>query len=1156
MQYFDLMHRMRLKCKLNEISKKLIEFLESNFEIPLFQSIKNDDLITYFPVNINDDRLYILPVHLIYLIRENQQLFDNLSGFFNTINGQETSILPILDEEGMKQMKASQLLIGDESIYSYSMVDHPLCDYFSSLKDHIGKSLLEISLLPDYSHLELLLSQYHFCRSALATIKEKSSLNPIKPQKLEESNSNLQNHEIESDTNSKEANKLPIQSVSNKIENKPTIDKEDNCVSIRNEIIEDVTINNNLKENRIESEFSNQIVDQNVDQFNKIEIKEIQMKSLNNSELINSKSLDFFFEMVDEFEKIINLELIHKHFQKLQIIYQEFEIDTNETNIEDTEKLVKKFNKQISIFLNTVNQFDILTTSSKFINYVEKGILFNLEKLNTSIQMKNNLKDQAETMNQSVKKFEEDFNSLSRIFNNLSFQYTEISKQQNQKEELDTSLRNELYNLLPSQVEKMKKKISQLEETISISKQEIKSTIEIINHYNYKPWIAMCNKLMEENELNTNVENTENTELYNWLKESNLWIDRNITKDYELIRIEPSSNLSRNLIRFNNSSVILKVIQNNLINSYEKAWNEIRLLALRLKNNPFVIKYYGAFCDKDNIYIETENFSNMNLIQWLKGSQISGRQGRLLPSNQVISHILQVILEISQAVTILHASNVEHRDLKLENILINYDLSLKLINFEVAWDNNLKFLTDMDSSYNLSYYSPPEIRQGSSNNVFGSYDVYSLGILFFELLCTPEEWEQMEISIENNLELLQPKKCPSWLFSIIHLMINKYPEDRPTIHDVFASLRRGFLGEDRFILENKSEIEISQVLKSFQQYKGKLSERRNLTLQRNSITKDLLKYFHSLNKFQDFQNPLWIQFNNEKAIGIGLLYNSVHQLCCEIFSDKSTLGLKLDDQLQLYSFSNSTNVPKEQYIAFGRFLLFCLIQNIPLYLEFSPILYEVITNKIPTTYDSWMVFIRRMDKQFAKSIDIAHIRPDLVSASIGEFQKEAISIFESKYLQGLQYMNYIRDGFLEFLPQTLNDIIEKMNGKQICELLSGDSLHLNFQNVESFLSDSLSKPIWESSQQHKQTKYWFLNWLRGSNLSQLRKFLSFVTGIGSVPLHNSEAKYQIQIIPDSNQIFARTCFRQLQLYYRCKDSDQFYNLMTRVIEEQNDAFKD
>lgn len=92
----------------------------------------------------------------------------------------------------------------------------------------------------------------------------------------------------------------------------------------------------------------------------------------------------------------------------------------------------------------------------------------------------------------------------------------------------------------------------------------------------------------------------------------------------------------------------------------------------------------------------------------------------------------EIYLQILQGIEFIHSKNIYHRDIKLENLIINSNHLVKIIDFGFSArcppNKTLNFFCGTPS------YMPPEIVQ--KKEYTGSpADVWSLGILLFTMLC-------------------------------------------------------------------------------------------------------------------------------------------------------------------------------------------------------------------------------------------------------------------------------------------------------------------------------------------------------------------------------------------------------------------------------------
>lgn len=144
---------------------------------------------------------------------------------------------------------------------------------------------------------------------------------------------------------------------------------------------------------------------------------------------------------------------------------------------------------------------------------------------------------------------------------------------------------------------------------------------------------------------------------------------------------------------------------------------EIRILKqLKHKN---IIKLKGWFEDEDTIYV---------VLEWINGKDCAKTYRETLPSEAQVKSIMKQLISV---LGYIHSKGVVHRDLKLENILINESGTLKLIDFGLCGvkEDDYDMFKGMVGTVR---YTAPELIGGEGYNE--SVDIWGVGVIFFLLL--------------------------------------------------------------------------------------------------------------------------------------------------------------------------------------------------------------------------------------------------------------------------------------------------------------------------------------------------------------------------------------------------------------------------------------
>jgi serine/threonine-protein kinase len=116
-------------------------------------------------------------------------------------------------------------------------------------------------------------------------------------------------------------------------------------------------------------------------------------------------------------------------------------------------------------------------------------------------------------------------------------------------------------------------------------------------------------------------------------------------------------------------------------------------------------------------YIEGENLK-----------EFAVRKGRL-----DVREALEIALEVARALAFAHEHGLVHRDVKPQNVLLNGDGRAKVTDFGIARSLDVDTgMTETGTVMGTSNYIAPE--QASGQQVDAQTDVYSLGVVLYELL--------------------------------------------------------------------------------------------------------------------------------------------------------------------------------------------------------------------------------------------------------------------------------------------------------------------------------------------------------------------------------------------------------------------------------------
>jgi serine/threonine protein kinase len=237
--------------------------------------------------------------------------------------------------------------------------------------------------------------------------------------------------------------------------------------------------------------------------------------------------------------------------------------------------------------------------------------------------------------------------------------------------------------------------------------------------------------------------------------------------------------------KYHDFPVACKIIKKKLTEKDAESTLEELKLMRRLKH-PNVVLLIGACLNPLNqVVIVTEFLSRGNLKECL--TEIKSLSLRLK-----IGH------DIASGLCWLHAHNVIHRDLKLANLLVGEDWTVKISDFGLSLDLAKEEIC-RGFKGNVKY-SPPEILRARFDKSISVYqysektDVYSFGLMLWELLSLKPLFPFIKGKEELTKHVLngdRPAAIPTWPESVKELL-NLCWHENPTKRPQFSLILKQF----------------------------------------------------------------------------------------------------------------------------------------------------------------------------------------------------------------------------------------------------------------------------------------------------------------------------------------------------------------------------
>ncbi|KAL9237644.1 hypothetical protein vseg_012168 [Gypsophila vaccaria] len=219
-------------------------------------------------------------------------------------------------------------------------------------------------------------------------------------------------------------------------------------------------------------------------------------------------------------------------------------------------------------------------------------------------------------------------------------------------------------------------------------------------------------------------------------------------------------------------------------------------------DHPNVTKFVGASMGTSNLKIPQKNTSNdattslsprvcCVVVEYIPGGTLKQFLYRNRRTKLPLKDVIQLALGLARGLHYLHSKKIVHRDVKTENMLLDYERTIKIADFGVARveAQNPRDMTGTTGTYG---YMAPEVLDGMPYD--HKCDVYSFGICLWEIYCCAMPYAGLSFSevssaiVARNLRPEIPRCCPHALANIMKKCWDVHPEKRPEMDEVVKML--------------------------------------------------------------------------------------------------------------------------------------------------------------------------------------------------------------------------------------------------------------------------------------------------------------------------------------------------------------------------------
>jgi serine/threonine protein kinase len=170
-------------------------------------------------------------------------------------------------------------------------------------------------------------------------------------------------------------------------------------------------------------------------------------------------------------------------------------------------------------------------------------------------------------------------------------------------------------------------------------------------------------------------------------------------------------------------SVAVKIPRKEQLSSSEAEQFIREARAAAQQKHPDIVSVHEVGRENGQVYIVSDLVDGLSLSDWLTGQKLTSREAA------------ELCAKVAAALEHAHQAGVIHRDLKPSNIMIDGEGEPHIMDFGLAKREAGEITMTTDGQVlGTPAYMSPEQAKGDSHNADARSDVYSLGVMLFELL--------------------------------------------------------------------------------------------------------------------------------------------------------------------------------------------------------------------------------------------------------------------------------------------------------------------------------------------------------------------------------------------------------------------------------------